>query len=308
LGEFMSKLHWAALISSARIGGTLATRLLKHFGSLEAVFAASVSDLMQVQGVGQNTANAITRADLTSVQDMLERLTKAGVETVTWEEAAYPQNLLCIPDAPPVLFVRGKLRKEDARAAAVVGTREPAQEALALAERLAFELAQRGWGIVSGLAVGIDTAAHSGALKAGGRTLAVLGSGIQNVYPRRNKSLADSIVDSGALLSEALPDAPVSRQGLIARNRITSGLSRAVFVIQSTQDSGSINTARRARQQGRAVYVIDDGTPSHDQLLALNASALQAGQIDWDDLSGELDRLEVKPVEDRAEGSQPRLL
>ncbi len=304
----MSKLHWAALISSARIGGTLATRLLKHFGSLEAVFAASVSDLLQVQGIGNNTANAIKHADLPCIQEMLDRLNEAGIEVITWEEPAYPQNLLCIPDAPPVLFVRGGLRKGDTRSVAIVGTRQPAQESLALAERLAFELAQRGWVIVSGLAVGIDTAAHSGTLKAGSRTLAVLGSGIQNIYPRRNKSLAESIVDSGALLSEALPDAPVSRQGLIARNRITSGLSRAVFVIQSTEDSGSINTARRARKQGRSLYVIDDGTPPHDQLLALNASALRAGQIGWDNLSNELDTLEVKPVEDRAEGSQPRLL
>jgi DNA processing protein len=304
----MSKLHWAALISSARIGGTLATRLLKHFGSLEAVFAASVDDLLQVQGIGQNTASAIKHTELSSVQEMLDRLAEAGIDAVTWEEATYPQNLLCIPDAPPVLFVQGKLRKEDVRAIAVVGTRKPVQEALALTERLAFELAQRGWIIVSGLAVGIDTAAHSGALKAGGRTLAVLGSGIQNIYPRRNKSLADSIVDQGALVSEVLPNAPVSRQGLIARNRITSGLSRAVFVIQSTEDSGSINTARRARKQGRALYVIDDGTPFHDQLLALNASELQARQIDWDDLSDELDRLEVKPMEDQADGSQPRLL
>ncbi len=304
----MSKLHWVALISSARIGGTLATRLLRHFGSLEAVFAADAADLMQVQGIGQNTANAIKRADLTSVQDMLERLGEAGIEAVTWEEPVYPQNLLCIPDAPPALFVRGELRKEDARAIAIVGTRQPAQEALTLAEHLAFGLAQRGWIIVSGLAVGIDTAAHSGALKAGGRTLAVLGSGIQNIYPRRNRPLAESIIDSGALLSEVLPDAPVSRQGLIARNRITSGLSRAVFVVQSTEDSGSINTARRARKQGRALYVIDDGTPSHDQLLAINATALQTGQIDWNSLSDELDRLEVKPVENHADGSQPRLL
>ncbi|MBN1121974.1 MAG: DNA-processing protein DprA [Anaerolineae bacterium] len=304
----MSKLHWVALISSARIGGTLATRLLKYFGSLEAVFTADAVDLMQVQGIGQNTANAIMRADLTSVQDMLERLTRAGIEAVTWEEPIYPQNLLCIPDAPPVLFVRGELRREDARAIAIVGTRQPVQEALMLAEHLAFELAQRGWIIVSGMAIGIDTAAHSGALKAAGRTLAVLGSGIQNIYPRRNRSLAELIVGSGALLSEVLPDAPVSRQGLIARNRITSGLSRAVFVIQSTEDSGSINTARRARKQGRTLYALDDGTPSHDQLLAINATALQAGQIDWDNLSNELDRREVKPVENHTDGSQPRLL
>jgi DNA processing protein len=304
----MSKLHWAALISSARIGGTLATRLLKYFGSLEAVFAADAADLMQVQGIGQNTANAIMQADLTSVQDMLERLTKAGIEAVTWEEPAYPQNLLCIPDAPPVLFIRGELRKEAARAIAIVGTRKPAQEASTLAEGLAFELAQRGWIIVSGLAIGIDTAVHCGALKAGGQTLAVLGSGIQNIYPKRNQSLAESIVDDGALLSEALPEAAVSRQGLIARNRITSGLSRAVFVVQSTEDSGSINTARRARKQGRALYVIDNGIPFHGQLLTLDATALQAGQIDWDKLSDELDKLEVKPVENHADGSQPRLL
>lgn len=304
----MSKLYWVALTTSARIGGKLATRLLKHFGSLEAVFAADAAELMRVRGIGENTADALKRTDLSAVQCTLDRLTESGIDVVTWEEPVYPQNLLCIPDAPPVLFVRGELRKDDARAVAIVGTRQPSAEALTWAERSAFELSKRGWCIVSGLAIGIDTAAHTGALESGGRTLAVLGSGLENIYPKRNVSLAKSIAENGALVSEVLPEQSVNRQGLITRNRITSGLSRGIIVVQSTKDSGSINTARRAKKQGRCIYVIDDGTPAYNQLLDDGAIPLPAGQIDWDSLSDDLDRLSVKPVENRDEDMQQRLL
>ncbi len=236
------------------------TALLRHFGSVEAVLAASAQELMRVRGVGPQTAAAICNLNVAAVEDELTRFAAQGIAVLTWEDAEYPANLLHCTDAPPVLFVRGALTPQDGRAAAIIGTRTPAPESARLAERTAAMLAERGWTIVSGLALGIDAAAHYGALQAGGRTLAVLGSGVASVYPSAHKQLAEAIAQQGALLSEVHPLATVSRQSLIARNRITSGLSRAVILVQSGgADSGSMSTVRRALEQGRAVLSIGDG-------------------------------------------------
>ena len=216
--------------------------------------------LQQVSGVGPKTAAAITQIDLDQVEADLTQFKQAGLITITWEDRDnYPTNLLRADDAPPVLYVKGDLSPSDTRAVAIVGTRQPDQSAALFAHNLAFELASRGWTIVSGLALGIDTAAHRGALAAKGRTLAVLGSGLLKVYPDQNIHLAGDISESGALLSELHPHTTVSAQNLIARNRITSGLSKAVIVVQAHDDSGSVSTARRAWKQGRAVFAAAGG-------------------------------------------------
>jgi DNA processing protein len=202
--------------------------------------------------------------------------------------AAYPAALAALPDAPPVLFIRGALDPVDWRAVAIVGTRQPSPTAYDRARIIAGELAQRGWTIVSGLAAGIDTAAHSGALRAGGRTLAVLGSGINVIYPPQNTDLAALVKTTGALLSEVHPDSPPNSPALVARNRMISGLSRVVIVVAAGATSGSLHAARFARVHGRLVYAVESDLDGNQQLIADGARSLPPDFADWDDLSDEI--------------------
>lgn len=285
----MSKAHWVALTTSARVGGRTITRLLERFGSLEAALEAAPDDLRAISGIGPRTAAAIAAIDLGAVEAELVRFKERGIQVITWEDREhYPANLLRAGDSPPVLFVRGKLSPLDTRAVAVVGTRTPSRGGAELAYQTAHELARRGWTVVSGLAVGIDTAAHRGALDAQGRTLAVLGAGVFNVYPQRNVPLAEEIEEWGAVLAEVHPETTVSPQNLMARNRITSGLSRAVIVTQANDDSGSVSTAHRAWQQGRAVFAVAGGDVGCEGLIRQGAQAIVPGEIDWDALSERL--------------------
>lgn len=303
----MSKLHWAALATTPHIGGKTITRLLGHFGSLEAALQATPEQLLQVRSVGPRIAQAIYDIDLEAVRRDLEHLEQEGGHILTWDDAAYPTLLLRTAEAPPVLFVRGQPPQQDTQTVAVVGTRQPASRSLEIAHELTVNLAQRGWTIVSGLALGIDTAAHTGALEAEGRTVAVLGSGVLEVYPQRNNQLAEEIIANGAILSEQHPLSTVSPQTLIARNRITSGLSKAVIVVQSEDDSGSIATARRARQQGRRVYAVTGSQAGGNSLVEQGASPINPERIDWDALTQELQQ---HPITDKrqAKNSQPRVL
>lgn len=304
----MSKLHWVALATRARIGGKTLTRLLRHFGSLSAVLQADVSELIQVPYIGQQTARAIKEVDLNIIEQQLNHFTNDGIQVITWEDPDYPVNLLHCDSAPPVLFVKGKLLPTDGRAVAIVGTRQPGEESLELAHDLGKEMAARGWVVVSGLAIGIDTAAHQGALEAGGRTLAVLGSGLQAIYPQRNTKLADSITVGGAVLSEVHPEAMVSPQNLIARNRIASGLSKAVIVVQSGLNGGSMSTVRHALNQGRALYAVVGGGAGCDLLIEQGAAPLVPGQIDWDSLSAELNEITIQAPPAETGTYQPSLL
>lgn len=287
----MSSIHWIALAITGRIGGKLITQILAHFGSLEAVFNATPDELQRVHRIGNTIASAIAEIDLSAVEAQCAEFARAGIRIITWEDAVYPANLLRCEDAPPALFVLGDLHAGDSRAVAVVGTRTPRPESQRLAQQLGYELARRGWTVVSGLAMGIDTAAHEGALEADARTLAVLGCGVQQIYPANNLPLADRIAKSGAVLSELHPQFTVSPQSLIARNRITSGLSRAVIVVQSGEDSGSMSTARRAWQQGRTVFAVPGGDQGCEALLAQGAEALEPEDLDWDRLSARLDQV-----------------
>lgn len=288
------RLYWVALASAGGIGGKTITRLLRHFGSLAEVFGASSDSLCRVPGIGARTAAVIQHIDLPAVEAELAGWSADGLLVLTWADAAYPPNLMRAPHAPPVLFVRGDVLPGDSRAVAIIGTRQPAPQNAALARQMACELAARGWVIVSGLAIGLDTAAHRGALDGGGRTLAVLGSGVQHIYPRRNTKLAEAITEHGAVLSDLHPQAAVSRQSLIARNRITSGLSTAVIVVQSNADSGSVNTAKRAWKQGRAVFAVTGELAGNEALLANGAEPLDPASGDWDALSNRLAAVEIK--------------
>lgn len=290
----LEQARWLALISTGRVGGKTITALLKAFGSLEAVLEASPERLIQVPGVGPKTAEAIAGLDVSQAQAALASYAAQGIRLITWDAPDYPPELLKTEDAPPVLFLSGEAAALKGRGVAIVGTRSPTPERAALAERMAAELASRGWVIVSGLALGIDAAAHRGALRAQGRTTAVLGCGFGRLYPPQNVSLAQQITAAGgALLAEVPPQVPVSAQQLMARNRITSGLSLAVIVVQAAQDSGSLATARRARAQGRQVWAVEGGDAGCDHLIAQGAAAIPQSGINWEALC---EGLEQRPT------------
>lgn len=290
----MSKTYWVAFALIGGVGGKTITRLLQHFGSLEAALDASYNDLIRVPNIGTATANAIKQIDLSQIESLCQQWKQSGIHTITWQDGAlYPPNLLLCDDAPPVLFARGTPQASDSRAIAIIGTRTPRPESEELAYRLGSELAAHGWTIVSGLALGIDAAAHQGALDVNGRTVAVLGSGLMRVYPPANHELAHRIAASGVLFSELHPEEKVSPQHLIARNRITSGLSRAVIVVQSGEDSGSMSTARRARQQGRTVFAVLGGDSGCDALLADGAIPVESAGLNFDALHDKLSKLPI---------------
>lgn len=290
----MSRAQWAAL-AAAGLGVRTILRLSEHLGGVEAIFRASREALLDVRGIGPRTASAILALDLAAIERGLRRIEADGIRVIAWEDQAdYPANLRALPaDAPPVLYLKGSFLPEDQRVVAIVGTRWPTEPAATLARQMAGELARRGWAIVSGLAAGIDTAAHIGALEAGGRTLAVLGCGVERIYPPENVPLAAQIAEMGAVISEAHPTETVSKRRLVARNRITSGLSRAVIVVEAGEDGGSVITARRAREQGREVFAVRGGDAGCDALIQEGAGVILPDKVDWDALSERLELIVI---------------
>jgi DNA processing protein len=239
------------------IGPRLRKALLAHFGTADAVMSAAASDLRAVPGIGQKLSRSIvaSRTEI-DVEKELEDCRANGVSVVVESEDAYPQPLRSIPDPPGVLFVRGQILPSDGIAVAIVGTRHATQYGIAQSERLAAGLARCGYTIVSGLARGIDAAAHRGAMKAGGRTIAVLGSGVLNVYPPEHEALASEVINHGALISENPPRLPPLSGAFPQRNRIITGLSLGVIVVEASDRSGALISARHAMEQGREVFAL----------------------------------------------------
>ncbi len=201
----------------------------------------------------------------------LQAFARQGVSLVTVCDPEYPSNLRMVGDRPPLLFVRGSVEAADDRAIAVVGTRKPSPEGAALAYRLAAELVERHVTVVSGLAEGIDTAAHRGALEAGGRTLAVFGTGIQHVYPSSNRGLADDIAASGACVSQFMPDMRGTRWSFPVRNGVTSALAVGTVVVEAGETSGARIQAEHALRHAKRLFL-------HRSLLAQPWAAATAGR------------------------------
>jgi DNA processing protein len=270
----MSKGYWLALASIPGLGGVTMRKLLNQFGDVESIFRASPEELAAIPRVTPTMAEELRRAPIEEYEAELYALEDAEIDLLTWDDPRFPPTLRALNDAPIVLFMRGQLKRDDANAVAIVGTRTPSAEAVERATWVGRELAARGLTVVSGLALGIDTAAHLGALAAEeGRTIAVLGSGTLNIHPRENAPLAERIASRGAVLSELLPNAPPRGPQLMARDRIISGLSRAVIVVEAGTKSGSLDTAARAEKQGRLVYALP-GSPGTDGLLRVGAKCL----------------------------------
>jgi DNA processing protein len=239
------------------VGPRIRKTLLAHFGSAEAVLAAAPSELREAPGIGAKLSRAISAARREiDVAAELALCRERNVSVIVESDEGYPSRLKEIPDPPGVLFVRGNIVPADGLAVAIVGTRHATHYGLAQTERLASGLARAGYTIISGLARGIDAAAHRGALKAGGRTLAVLGSGVLNVYPPEHMELAAEICLHGAVISENPPLAPPLAGAFPQRNRIVTGLSLGVLVVEAADRSGALISARHATEQGREVFAV----------------------------------------------------
>ena len=248
--------YWVAFTKVTGIGPMRFRRLLDHFGSMQAAWTASSQALGQA-GLDAKVVDAVESARATvSPAREVERLDKAGVSVLTWQDAGYPERLRQIYAPPPVVYLRGSLSGADDWAVAVVGTRRASVYGQEVTRRLAGDLAQSGVTVVSGLARGIDTCAHQAALAAGGRTLAVLGSGVDVIYPRENARLAQSIVENGALISEYPLGTQPEATNFPQRNRIISGLSLGTLVVEADTTSGALITADFANEEGREVFAV----------------------------------------------------
>jgi DNA processing protein len=248
--------YWLAFAHVEGLGVRSAHKLIEHFGSPQAAYVASLTELESC-GLTAPVAQAIFRqAGLKEAEKELETATKLGCVILTLASDTYPPLLRQITDPPLVLYVCGDVSVLSQHAVAVVGTRRPSAYGSSVAHRLASDLAQRGLVIVSGLARGIDSASHRGALEGGGKTVAVLGSGIDVIYPGENKSLAKKIMESGAMISEFPQGTGPTPQNFPIRNRIISGLALGVVIVEAAEYSGSLITARLALEQNREVFAV----------------------------------------------------
>lgn len=274
------RMAWLALSWGAELGPAGFARVVKVFGSALEALQAEPADLVHGEArlkPEQAAMIPFLRGNLESFEDDLRDLALHEVTVHFSPDPAYPRPLRELPHPPPVVCVAGEMIPLDDLAVAVVGTRTPTGTGADLAGNIARALAGQDFTVVSGLARGIDTAAHQGALTAHGRTIAVLGSGILNVQPEENVPLAAQIRAQGAVLSELPPRAQPTVPNLMARNRLTSILSRAVIVVECRLTGGSLATAENARHQGREVYAVNwtDGREEH----AGNRRLLQEGAL-----------------------------
>jgi DNA processing protein len=257
--------YWIALNFLPDIGPVLARRLLSAFGSPDTIFTMSIREIADQEIVGANRAKRIAEFhDWQKVEREIESAHKQGIRIITLHDDEYPESLRNIHDAPPVLYIKGEIHSNDRYAVAMVGSRVPTEYGLRAAGKISSQLASLGLTVVSGMARGIDAASHRGALLTGGRTIAVLGSGVDVPYPRENRKLMDSIMDSGAVLSEFPLGTPPNRENFPRRNRIISALSFGVVVIEATVDSGSLITVRYALEQGREVFALPGNITSRN--------------------------------------------
>ena len=258
--ETHKRLTQIATMWHGAIGPAGFRRLLGHFSDAPTIVAASEDELSvpslrlnaeQIEAISQ-LANR-----LGEVEEQLDQLHGQNIHVICDFESEYPQSLRAIGNLPPVLCIAGRLLPVDELAVAIVGTRSPSEEGFQMARELGAALAEQHIMVVSGLALGCDTGAHQGALFAGGRTIAVLGSGILVIHPHSNLELAREIAEHGAVISEQPPAAEPSVGRLMARNRLQSGLSRAIIVVESGESGGSMETVQSARRQGRLVCTVD---------------------------------------------------
>ncbi|MBI3377677.1 MAG: DNA-protecting protein DprA [Nitrospirae bacterium] len=248
---------WIALSDVPDIGPVTARKLLAIYKKPEAVFKAPYKELANIRGIGPAKAKNIKGySEWGKIDVQLKKLDAGGIKIVTFSNKDYPETLKNIVDAPIVLYIKGTIQKEDRYAVAIVGSRKYSSYGKLAAEKLSSELSSMGFTIVSGMARGIDTLAHTAAINSGGRSIAVLGSGIDVPYPPENRGLMEKLAASGYVISEFPPGTSPERENFPKRNRIISGLSLGVLVVEATADSGSLITASCALEQGKEIFAV----------------------------------------------------
>lgn len=254
----MTDLEYLIVLNSIpEVGFIRFNNLIKRFGSVKNILTATQAELEEVEGIGPKIADNILKCEKENIlKRELKLVEKYGVKVISYFDKEYPENLKQIYDPPVILYVKGNIVPEDKFAVAIVGSRNGSRYGLATAERLGYELASRGFTIISGLARGIDAAGHRGALKAKGRTFAVLGNGLADVYPPEHIELADEIAKNGAIVSEFPMEVAPLKDNFPRRNRIISGLSLGVVVVEAAKNSGALITADFALEQGRELYAV----------------------------------------------------
>jgi DNA processing protein len=248
--------YWLGFSLIPTIGTKRLLTLLNSFGDLAAAWTASEGDLRSVGVEGEPLKNLLQFRRSLDPDAEMAKVERVGAHIVTLVDEAYPALLRDLPDAPALLYVRGSLLPSDSLAIGVVGTRKATVYGLDAARDLSKQLAQNSITVISGLAQGIDTAAHRGALAGGGRTLAVTGCGIDTIYPPQNRDLAADIMSNGAIVTEFSVGAPPDKRNFPRRNRVISGMSLGVLVIEAPVSSGALITAESAAEQGRDVFAV----------------------------------------------------
>ncbi len=276
--------YWLALSLTPGLGSVLIKRLLDRFRTPEAVFRAPVKELLGIEGLGEKVAGEIKKGPLKKmVERELSLLGKVGGRIITLKDDDYPKRLNDIYDPPALLYVRGGLRREDGLAVAIVGSRKTAPYGRWITEKIGEDLARHGVTVVSGMARGIDSVAHKGAIQGGGRTIAVLGCGVDVIYPSENRSLFHQIIEHGAVLSEFPMGSPPESGHFPKRNRIISGLSMGVVIVQASAESGSLITAGYALEQGRDVFAVPgnvgaEGSRGTNRLIKDGAKLVESSE------------------------------
>ncbi|GAB4180109.1 MAG: DNA-processing protein DprA [Coleofasciculaceae cyanobacterium] len=266
--------YWLAWSQVERVGPVLLRRLQQHFGTLAEAWQANATQLQHVEGFGYQLAGSVVASrSRINPQQFLEQHTAKNPHFWTPADADYPRLLLEIPSPPPVLYYRGRVQPQENQGikpmVGIVGTREPTEYGKRWTRKISTALVQHGFTVVSGMAAGIDTEAHLGCLSQGGRTLAVLGTGVDMIYPPRNRNLYEHIQEQGLLLSEYPAGTQPNRVHFPQRNRIIAGLSRAVLVMEAPSKSGALITAHYANEFCRDVYALPGSLDNNQSIGCL---------------------------------------
>jgi DNA processing protein len=295
-----TSMQWLALALTPGLGPTKARRVIEFFGSVQALFRASLTEL-EAAGLRAVSAQSLgTGRSMEMAQDELGKAAAAGAQIVSLDDPRYPAQLKQIYDPPLILYVRGNDSVISQPGIALVGTRHPTPYGLAMAERLACDLAARGLVIFSGMARGIDTAGHRGAIAAKGKTVAVWGTGVDEVYPKENRKLAEQILAlGGAVISEFPIGTFPAPQNFPIRNRIISGISLGVLVVEAAEYSGTRITARCALEQNREVFAVpgnvtNKGSWTPNTLIKQGAKLVATWEDVWEELLADV-RLTLQP-------------
>jgi len=276
--------YWLALSLTPGIGSILIKRLLDRFKTPEVIFRASRKELLKIEGLGEKVAGEIQKGPLENkVKKELSLLNEVKGKIITLKDDDYPNRLKDIYDPPALLYVRGKLIKEDELAVAIVGSRRTTPYGRWITEKIGRDLARHGVTVVSGMARGIDSVAHKGALQGGGRTVAVLGCGVDVIYPSENRDLFYQIIEHGAILSEFPMGSRPEGGHFPKRNRVISDLSIGAVIVQASEESGSLITANYALEQGREVFAVPgnvgaEGSRGTNRLIKEGAKLIESSE------------------------------